>query len=159
MSKSKKIRKKKQAPDTDQPTRRDTLKFLRNGALAVTATGAAGYWATGSFRAYAAEHDLSRLGQGAPVIVQVHDPQCSTCTALQKQARAALKEFDDCGLIYLVADIKTQDGAAFAARYGVPNITLLFFDGDGTLLSSVNGMHSSSQLSPLFAEHKAVTQA
>ncbi|WP_227270612.1 YbbN family protein [Roseobacter weihaiensis] len=156
MAKSRKIRKSK-APVPEETTRRDMLKLMRNGALGVVTVGGVGYWAAGSFRAYAAEHDLSRMGQGAPAIVQVHDPHCPICTALQKQTRAALKGFDDCGLIYLVADINTPEGASLAARHGVPHVTLLFFDRDGELLRSVNGMHSEAQLSPMIADHKAAT--
>ncbi len=159
MSKSRKSRKKNKPATPSQPnvTRRDTLKLVRNGAFALAATGGIGYWATGSFRAYAAEHDLSRVGQGSPTIVQVHDPQCPTCTALQKQTRAALKDFDACGLVYLVADIKTDDGAQFAARYGVPHVTLLFFDSQGTLLNTSHGMRRSAELTPLIASHKQAT--
>lgn len=140
-----------------EPTRRDVLKLARYGALGLAATGGAAYWATGSFRAYAAEHDLTRLGQGSPAIVQVHDPQCPMCTNLQKQTRAALKSFDDCGLIYLVADINTAKGAALAAKHGVPHVTLLLFDAQGQLLHSLNGVHSKAQLEPVFARHKAAT--
>ena len=159
MRKSKKQRQKKSVAVSEKHTRRDTLKLFGNGALGLVAAGGAGYWATGSFRAYAAEHDLGRVGQGSPVIVQVHDPQCPVCTALQKQTRAALDDFDDCGLVYLVADIKTQEGAAFAARYGVPHVTLLLFDGFGELVTTVRGMHSSDQLGAMFAQHKVMTQA
>lgn len=158
MAKSRKTRKSKTA-DKAEPSRRDMLKLLRNGALGVAAVGGAGYWATGSFQAYAAEHDLSRMGQGAAAIVQVHDPHCAICTALQKQTRAALKAFDDCGLIYLVADINTPEGASLAARHGVPHVTLLFFDSEGELLRSVNGMHSEAQLTSMIADHKAATRA
>ncbi|MFK7762187.1 MAG: thioredoxin family protein [Roseobacter sp.] len=156
MSKTKKTRKKSKAPQATAPapTRRDALKMFRNGGLAIAAAGGAGYWAFGSFRAYAAEHDLSRVGQGSPSIVQIHDPQCPTCTALQKQTRAALDDFDDCGLVYLVADIKTDEGARFAARYGVPHVTLLFFDGQGELINTSHGMRRSAELVPLLAAHK-----
>lgn len=139
--------------------RRDMLKIARNGVVGVVAAGGAGFWAMGSYKAYAQEHDLSRLGKGAPVIVQVHDPQCPTCTALQKQTRSALRAFDDCGLLYLVADINTTEGASLAARHGVPHVTLLFFDGQGALLRTVQGMHSSDQLASMIADHKVATQA
>ncbi|WP_299286225.1 hypothetical protein [uncultured Tateyamaria sp.] len=111
MSKSKSKR-RKSSPTAAAPSRRDVLKLGRNGAIGLTAVAGGGVWGFGSFRAYAAEHDLTRVGEGAMTIVQIHDPQCPTCTALQKQTRAALRDFDDCGVTYLVADIKTPDGAA-----------------------------------------------
>lgn len=160
MSKSRKSRKSKpKVQEVKTPlSRRDVMKIMRNGGLGLAAIGGAGYWASGSFRAYAAEHDLTRVGQGSPVVVQIHDPQCPTCTALQKQTRAALETFEECGLVYLVADIKTSEGAAFAARFGVPHVTLLFFNGEGERLRTVNGMHSRAQLEPMFAQLKEATQ-
>lgn len=155
-SKSRKS-KTKTAPVAAEPTRRDMLRLIRTGAIATAAAVGGGYWAFGSFRAYAAEHDLSKVGQGAPTIVQVHDPQCPTCTALQRETRRALKDFDDCGMTYLVADIKTEEGAAFARKYTVPHVTLLLFDGAGTLLNTVHGMQQADHLAQVFAAHKTAT--
>lgn len=155
MSKSRaKSRKSKPTPSPEQ-SRRDVLKLGRNGAIAAVVVAGGGYWGLGSFRAYAAEHDLSRVGEGSVTIVQIHDPQCPTCTALQKQTRAALRDFDDCGLTYLVADIKTPEGAAFARKYRVPHVTLLLFDGAGALHHQIQGLQQASQLAEVFAAHKA----
>lgn len=136
-------------------SRREVLQLIRYGALGAVALGGAGYLGVGSFRAYAAEHDLSRVGKGTPTIVQVHDPQCPVCTSLQKQTRRALAEFDDCGVTYLVADIKTEEGAAFAARFGVPHVTLLLLDGSGRHVRTVSGMHTAAELAPIFRGYKA----
>lgn len=158
MSKSRNSRTRKAkaaAATASEPTRRDVLKLARNGAIATAAVAGVGYFAVGSYRAYAAEHDLSRLGQGKPVVVQVHDPQCPTCTALQKQARRALKGFGECDLVYLIADINSPEGRAFAVRHGVGNVTLMLFDGQGGLQQTLQGMHSSDQLTPIFEAHHA----
>lgn len=64
------------------------------------------------FRKKLQEQDLSVIGQGLPVVLQIHDPQCSSCTAFQRQTRRALKSFDEGGLIYRVANTQTSDGAA-----------------------------------------------
>ncbi|MFK7745558.1 MAG: thioredoxin family protein [Roseobacter sp.] len=157
MSKSRQKHKRKKQSPTPEPNRRDALKMVRNGALGAVVFGGTGLWALGSFRAYTAEHDLTRVGQGAPTIVQIHDPKCPTCTALQKQTRAAMKLFSECGLVYLVADIKTQEGGAFAARYGVPHVTLLLFDGQGERLRTLSGMHSTAQLESIFSAHKTAS--
>ena len=152
-----KSRKAARAPKNSVPVAAPGLSrraVLGGGAGALSVAGTA-FWAVGSFRAYAEEHDLTRVGQGNVAIVQIHDPQCPTCTALQKQTRAALRDFDDCGLTYLVADITTQDGAAFARKYRVPNVTLLLFDGDGRLHRTVQGLQQSAQLAEVFAAHKA----
>ncbi|MBW4707483.1 thioredoxin family protein [Roseobacter sp. YSTF-M11] len=161
MSKSRKTRKRisKTTPAAAPGlARRDMLKLARNGAIGAVLVSGGGYFALGSFQAYAAEHDLTRLGQGKPVVVQVHDPQCPTCTALQKQARRALKSFGECDLVYLIADITTPEGRAFAVRHGVGNVTLLLFDGQGGLHQTVQGLHDSNQLDAIFqAHHGAVT--
>jgi len=161
MAKSRKPKQRKRkdkatANATAAPDRRRTLIWLRNGVIGAAVLGGGGYLAAGSFRAYAAEHDLSRLGQGKPAIVQIHDPQCPTCTALQKQARRALKPFATCDLVYLVADISTPEGAAFAARYGVPHVTLLLFDGAGTLQDTQHGLQNSAELGAVFRRHHSL---
>lgn len=155
MAKKSNKRKSVQAAKTPEPSRRDILKLARNGVIGAAVIGSGGYFAVESFLAYAAEHDLSRVGQGNPVIVQIHDPQCPICTTLQKQVRKALKSIDDCGLTYLVADISTQSGAAFAARFGVPHVTLLMLDGLGARVHTVSGPHSAAELGPIFADYKA----
>ena len=158
MSKSRK-NKKRASTAAQKPAevqRRDVLKLMRNGALGLVALGGGSAWAVTSFRTYTAEHDLTRIGRGDPVIVQIHDPQCPMCTSLQKQTRSALKEFSECGLTYLVADIKTDVGAAFAARHGVPHVTLMLFDGQGRHVETVSGVHTAAQLAPMFRALKAM---
>jgi hypothetical protein len=117
--------------------------------------GAAGYAGLGSFRAHAAEHDLTRIGQGVPVLMQIHDPSCLMCTALQKQARAALKSGETGRRTHLVADIKTDAGAAFELCRGVGHVTVLLLDGQGRVLRVVEGAHSSAELEPMSAADKA----
>lgn len=165
MSKSRKPQKRKSrfkgqaaAPATE-PSRRDMLKLLLNGGIGAVVLVGGGYFGVGSYRAYAAEHDLNRLGQGKPVVVQVHDPQCPTCTALQKQTRKALKAFGECDLVYLIADINTPEGQAFAVRHGVGNVTLMLFDAEGGLQRTVQGMRSRDQLLPILRDHQEAHQS
>ncbi|MEL7124992.1 MAG: hypothetical protein AAGK30_02115 [Pseudomonadota bacterium] len=153
MPKSKK--RTRAAPRAKQVSALSRRSVLGGGAVGSALVLGGGFWGVSSFRTYAAEHDLSRVGQGAPAIVQVHDPQCPTCTALQKQTRRALRDFDGCGLTYLVADIKTPEGAAFARRYNASHVTLLLFDGAGDLKRTVRGLHDSPHLAEVFAAHKA----
>lgn len=157
MAKSTKARKsksKKKASVAAAPTRRDTLKMFRNGAIGVLGVGAVGYFGFGSYQAYAAEHDLTRVGQGRPVVVQIHDPSCPVCTALQKEARQAVKALDD-EMVFLVADITTDVGRKFAVQYGVGHVTLLLFDGAGARKQTLQGMRESDELTPIFKDHFA----
>ncbi|WP_300032259.1 twin-arginine translocation signal domain-containing protein [uncultured Roseobacter sp.] len=155
--KSRRKGQKHQTPPSPGPSRRDVLKLARMGAVGAVVAGGGGWFALGSFRAWAAEHDLSRIGQGKPTVVQVHDPQCPTCTALQKQTRQALRNFGECDLLYLVADIKTQEGQRFAVQHGVPHVTLVIFDKAGNRQEILSGMRSSEDLVPVFRRYQAVS--
>ena len=126
--------------------RRKVLGWARNGAIAAVVVGVGGYFAVGGVRATMAEHDLARVGNGTPAVVQIHDPQCSLCQSLQKETRAALEELGSDNLNFLVANIKTNEGRDFANQFGVPHVTLLLFDGEGNLEDVLNGVRESETL-------------
>ena len=137
-----------------QATAPDRRQFMGKAAwigVGTVVLGGATFLGARSVRAKMAEFDLSRVGQGVPTVVQVHDPQCPTCTALQRQTRRALRGFEEDQLIYLVADIKTQQGQVFAGQFGVPHVTLLLFDGKGKLVETLRGMRQADELEPAFA--------
>lgn len=100
-----------------------------------------------------AEEDLSRIGRGVPTVVQVHDPSCPTCRALQKEARAAMVGFGDGELQYLVANLSTREGQSFAGQHGVGKITLLIFDRRGQRQKILSGPNTREQLQRIFAAH------
>lgn len=162
MSKKSKTNKRKQSQAAKQadapeaaPSRRTMLKLTGLGALGVLALGGAGYVGRGWYLDYAAEHDLTRIGQGKPVVVQVHDPTCTICTALQGETRAALRDFGECDMLYLIADIKQEAGFAFQAKHNVPHVTLVLFDGAGEVQQVLTGMRDSAELKTIFVGHFA----
>lgn len=128
------------------PGRRDVLKYVRSGLLGGVVLGGGGLWASASMRAFAAEHDLTRVGHGKPAVVQIHDPQCSMCTELQRETRAALKCYESDDLIYLVASIRTSEGSAFAAAMGLPHVTLVLMDGGGGVSEVLQGVRDREEL-------------
>jgi len=138
--------------------RRNLLKYLRNGTVAAIVLGGGGFFAVSKVRATIAEQDLSKIGNGTPAIVQIHDPQCPVCIALQKEARHALLSFEDGELEYLVANIKSKEGSELANKYFVPHVTLLLFDGSGSLVKILNGSHDSDFLRKEFTAHIAVSK-
>lgn len=156
MKKSRKPRtankKARQAPEPDQARRR-LLRHLRNAAIAIPVATVAGVFSVRSVQATICEGDLTKIGKGRPTIVQIHDPSCSLCIALQKQTRRALKPFDGDQFDYLVANINTIQGSTLAMRYGVPHVTLLLFDGQGTMVEVVRGPADANDLRPIFAAH------
>ena len=90
-------------------------------------------------------HDLSVIGQGEPVIVQIHDPNCPTCRRLKSAVTNALKSNDT--VLYRLADIKTERGKALQNQYAVPHVTLLFFNGAGRHVHTTSGLQTSAQVS------------
>lgn len=106
-------------------------------------------------------HDLSVIGGGAPVIVQIHDPGCPTCRRLKNIVSNALAANDP--VLYRLADITTAQGRELQARYNVPNVTLLYFDQHGRRVHTTQGLLSASELRNhvmrLFSEIAAVERA
>jgi len=141
------------APPEPVLSRRNMLGLARNGAIGAVLLAGGGYAGTRMFGAYKAEHDLSRIGQGKPVVVQVHDPQCPTCTALQRETRKAMKQFGECDLLYLVADIKQPEGQVFAGKHNVPHVTLVLLDGQGKVTQVLSGMRYRDELRTVLAGH------
>lgn len=137
-----------------QPTRRGFLAWSRNWGVLCAAATVGGWYLISEVAATIAEHDLSRIGNGIPAVVQIHDPRCSLCVALQKEAREAMKEFGEEELQYLVANITNPDGRTLAAAYGVGNVTLLLFDGEGKRRRILSGSNTSDILKHYFRSHR-----
>lgn len=137
---------------TDQKKRK-TLRLLRNLAIAAPVVGVAGFFSVQSVQATICEADLTKVGKGVPSVVQIHDPSCQLCAALQNQSRRALKSFDKDSYRFLVANIRTEDGGAFAARYRVPHVTLLLFDKKGEMTQVVRGPIDQDALENILAVH------
>jgi hypothetical protein len=139
------------APASVPAAKTDRRSLLRNGAIVALGLGGGGFFAVNMVMATISEQDLTRVGQGIPTIVQVHDPQCPSCQELQRETRAALKSFDDSALTYLVANIKSTDGLVFANTYGAAHITLLLFDASGQLRGTLAGVRPRDELQQAFA--------
>ena len=134
-------------------SRRRFLRLARNGAIAVPVVGVAGLFSVRAVQATIHESDLGRVGQGVPAVVQIHDPQCPLCQTLQRQTRRALRAYDDDQAVFLVANIASAEGSAFAARYGVPHVTLLLFDARGRMQQVVRGPLETDAFRTILAGH------
>ncbi|GAB5468677.1 MAG: hypothetical protein Kilf2KO_17070 [Rhodospirillales bacterium] len=137
-------------PPPAAPSRRGFLKTAGSGALVVAALGAVGWYFVEDVRATVREEDLSRIGQGVPTVVQIHDPQCPRCLALQREARDAMEAFEPEELQYLVANIKTEKGRRLARQHDVGHVTLLLFDAKGNISNVLVGNRESEALEPAF---------
>ncbi len=99
-------------------------------------------------------HDLSSVGTGVPAVVQVHDITCPVCSELRANVESIEDEFSDEELVIRVADIATDEGLAFARQHTTNRrVTLLFLDGDGTLVDERVGLRSSQELREAFIAH------
>ncbi len=140
------------AEDTAPATRRDVMRRYAYRTAGLALLGVGGWYAVQDVQATAREHDLTRIGNGTPSVVQIHDPNCQVCAALQKEARAAMKDFEEGELQFLVANIKDARGRKLAADNNVPHITLLFFDGKGRRHEIMRGPQDRTVLAPAFRQ-------
>lgn len=142
------------APDKGMG-RREMLGKLKMAGIGIAVLGGGGLWFTRTVQAEMHEHDLSRIGQGVPTVVQVHDPQCPTCLALQREVRKAMKAFGDGELQYVVASLAKEDGRSLAIDHGVGKVTLLLFDARGNRRDMMGGVIDSVVLEDRFRRHAA----
>ena len=138
--------------------RRSVLSLASTVFGGVVLVGGIGFWGVQTVLASVAERDLTDVGQGLPAIVQVHDTQCQPCIALQREARAALKDVSQDDLLYRVADLNSDNGIAFASRYAANYTTLLFFDIDGALVQRLVGPNDRETLTRAFTAHIAASR-
>lgn len=140
MSKQRTKSKKAAAEKSPQLSRRKLL--ILPVAAVLIGTAAAGI---SSMEASNRElHDLSVIGQGVPVIVQIHDTTCPTCRRLKNVVSNSLEKTDS--IHYRLADIKTSEGKALQNKYNVPNVTLLYFDARGRHVNTTTGMQTSDDI-------------
>ena len=144
---------RKAATQTVDHDKRRTLGSMKYWAAGAAVVGGGGIWFVSDVQATMREHDLTRLGQGVPTIVQIHDPGCPRCTALQRVARAAVSDFDETELVFLVANINTEQGRALANAHGVGHVTLLLFDGEGRRRDIIQGPSTEARLFDAFQRH------
>ena len=134
-------------------SRREFLATLSNAGLIVAASGGVGWYLIDEVCATTRENDLTRIGNGIPAVVQIHDPECPRCRALQKEARDAMSGFNENELQYLVANIRLTKGRQLATKHGVGHITLLLFDGKGNRRGVLVGQNTSDYLEDAFRDH------
>ena len=111
-----------------------------------------GGWLAYDFTRKLAEADLTVIGDGTPVIVQVYDTACVDCTLLQREVRAALADLPQDAVLYRIANLQTREGAAFAAAARLSYASLGLYDADGTMVHAVRGVTPAAELETLFRD-------
>jgi len=94
-------------------------------------------------------HDLSLIGQGTAVVVQIHDPACQLCRRLMGNSRKALKGQEN--VAFRVADITTSDGKSFQQKHRADTVSLLLFNADGERVDTVQGVTPVDELKSRFS--------
>ena len=140
-------------PGKDGVDRRRFLTSLRNWGIASFAVGGTGWFVADGFAKTAQELDLTTIGNGIPAVVQIHDPECPKCLALQREARDAVCEIGEHQLQYKVANIRRPSGRKLANEHGVGHVTLLLMDGDGNRMMTLRGENTSGNLFYVFDRH------
>ncbi|WP_136443582.1 hypothetical protein [Pacificoceanicola onchidii] len=152
---ARKTRKRTKQTETAQGAKGLSRRALVLGPAGLLVLGGAGWWGSSAVSRTQHEHDLSRIGNGLPSVVQIHDPLCNQCTQLQRNTRKALTCFEDGSLQYVIANIRTEDGAAFANGLGLPHVTLVLMDGQGSVQDVLQGVRSREELKPAFQAFQA----
>lgn len=148
MSNRKSARKKKGGAKAQPASAAGTSMLSRRNLIKGAVVVAGGGFAIAGIQAYDENnrtlHDLTVVGNGTPAVVQIHDPGCRLCRRLKGATEKALEDID--GVNYRLADITTPEGKAVQDRFGVPHVTLLYFDGEGQHRHTTNGTLSAEEV-------------
>jgi hypothetical protein len=135
--------------------RKRTLSVVKIGGVALVLLVGTAFALSAVNERLENAYDLSVVGGGVPVVVQVHDPACPYCVELRGNVESLKGEYQEDELLIRFAELGSQEGADFARRYGADRVTLLFFDAEGELRASQTGVQSPNQLRRTFTRHAA----
>jgi len=89
--------------------------------------------------------DLTQIGKGKNVVVQVHDHNLVGSIDLMETLNKVRPEYA-ANVEFVVADLLTPEGQAFATNHNVSSVTLVFFAPDGTQRGVVKGAQDINTL-------------
>ncbi len=89
--------------------------------------------------------DLSLIGKGSNVVVQVHDHNLMGSVELMENLNKVRPDFA-ASVEFVVADLTTPEAQAFATQHNAGSVTLLFFAPDGTPRGEVHGVQDPGAL-------------
>jgi len=145
-------RKREEKAKRRERRRRKRLFLTAAAVVLVIAAGGSALYTFG--RGEAEVQNLAAVGAGVPAVVQVHDTTCPVCTELRGNVDRIAGDYSEEDLLIRVADVHSDDGLSFAARYtAARRATLLFIDGDGELVDERSGALEPSDLRMLFDRH------
>lgn len=140
--------KKRKQQRTTKPPRKKQIKWsrlLQRTAFVSVLLAILGFAIHFYSRHQQAEYDLSVIGNGTLTVVQVHDPNCQLCQRLKRNLDSVKGEFAE-DIQFRTTNIASAEGQRFASRYGVPHVTLLFFNKQGRHVHTIEGVTPAEQL-------------
>lgn len=93
-------------------------------------------------------HDLSAIGAGKPVVIQIHDTSCPVCRRLKSRSMSVLGDHE--AIEFRIADIASSKGRELQEKYRVQKTTLLLFNAEGKLVHRAFGLQSIEELEEIF---------
>jgi len=91
------------------------------------------------------KYDLSVIGNGTPTVVQIHDHNCQLCRQLKSNLDDVKTDFTE-EIQFKTANILAKKGASFAQKHDVAHVTLLFFNGQGKRVNTLQGVSSKDDI-------------
>jgi hypothetical protein len=98
--------------------------------------------------------DVSKVGQGRPAAVLVHDHGLVQSMELMSALDAVRGEFES-STLFIVADTYHPRGQAFVEAHRLPPVALVMFDGDGDLLGRHTGNTDAESIRRFLAEFQS----
>ena len=132
---------------TDTQAKRFNPTVLILGLGFVALCVAAWWW---NARSNQGVYDLSVVGEGVPVIVQVHDHNCHTCVQLQNNVKRAMNGFSEDELLYRIADLNRDEGTIESLKHGVGRTSLVLYDDQGISRGTIQGVQGVDTLRTAF---------
>lgn len=141
-------------PERQHPRRRRAVRrghWLRGLLVAMAILAVPAAWM--AMEAYQARirADLSVLGSGVPVVVQVHDQRSRESRRLHDRVAGVLEGVEP-ALEWRVVDVNSEAGRRLAREYGADRLTLLLFDGRGELVQRLRGDPGGEVLEAAFVD-------
>lgn len=96
--------------------------------------------------------DLSRIGQGRPAVVLIHDKEAVASMELMTMLNDIRSDYED-RLEFLAVDAASADGRRFAQGQGLGSSLLVLFDGNGSRVGIVDGVRDPAILRSALERH------
>ncbi len=132
----------KPADRITQPTQQKNRLWRRLLIIALI-LGAAGILINLLPRGYS--RDLSQIGKGVNVVVQIHDHNQVSSQLLMDEVNKVRSHYEG-RVTFIVADVYTAEGKAFADKQNFHSAALVFFKPNGEKLAMLQGLQDADTI-------------